>query len=690
MNPGTLLTTVAEYGPGWAVWRAAYAAALRSGFLRRLPAGEDALASVAAKLGADDPSGDWLGELWRREGGRFFLPEASTAAALPAAWRDDLVARADRIVSGHYPFFGGERSDGPPPDWHQGVSQTEPWPRDVHWTRIGDLTTRRGDIKFVWELSRFGFAFTLGRAFLATGDERYAESFWQLTADWQQANPWQLGPQWRCGQETSLRALAWLCGLYALRDARASTPARQGRLIAHLRQHGRHIAAVNWYAVHCVKNNHAISEAVALRTLGVLLPFLPEAARWRRDGRRSLARELDWQVAADGTYVQNSNNYARLVAQLLSWDMRLEQAAGGAVPPTVADPARRLLGQLRAQLAGRGGELPNYGPNDGTLLLPWSGCAYRDFRPALHALDRVLGGEGLAAAGADAPAPWREEAFWFGADDLAPTGATPDATATPSVRVFPDGGLTVLRGDRTMALFRCGEQRHRPVEADMLHVDFWARGTNLLLDPGTCGYNLPAHLRGYFAGTAAHNTITIDGADQMRRGDRFLWHEWVHGESVPVEAGPGEVAAAGRHRAYLPFRHHRTVRLRGQALIVFDDVQGGDREAEIRLHWLVADLPLADVPDADLAFTLPDGSTWALRVWGGSCQRRDQVRARGDLPRGLWSPNYAEMAPAWSLAVTASGSGADFLTWVGPAGDLAAFAASLAAAEPDGAETDAS
>jgi len=53
----------------------------------------------------------------------------------------------------------------------------------------------------IWEPSRFGFAYALVRAYWRSGDERYAELFWQLVEDWRANNTPQLGPNWKCGQE---------------------------------------------------------------------------------------------------------------------------------------------------------------------------------------------------------------------------------------------------------------------------------------------------------------------------------------------------------------------------------------------------------------------------------------------------------------------------------------------------------
>jgi len=59
------------------------------------------------------------------------------------------------------------------------IKLTGDWP-SAHWT---DFETGRvkfdGDIKFIWEPARFGWAFVLGRAYHVTQDNKYAEAFWK-------------------------------------------------------------------------------------------------------------------------------------------------------------------------------------------------------------------------------------------------------------------------------------------------------------------------------------------------------------------------------------------------------------------------------------------------------------------------------------------------------------------------------
>jgi len=102
------------------------------------------------------------------------LPDRThLAEILGECGRAALLAEAEEIAAGRVRLFGGE----PVP-----LSLEPPEPL-LHWTDYesaagGGLAKRGTDIKFTWEPARLGWAFTLGRAYYLSGDERYAVVFW--------------------------------------------------------------------------------------------------------------------------------------------------------------------------------------------------------------------------------------------------------------------------------------------------------------------------------------------------------------------------------------------------------------------------------------------------------------------------------------------------------------------------------
>src|SRR5690606_34736302 len=184
--------------------------------------------------------------------------------------------------------------------------------------------------------------------------------------------------------------------------------------------------------------------------------------------------------------------------------------------------AARFLWQLQDETTGR---LPCYGQNDGALLLPLSNCPHEDYRPVLQTA-AAHAGERLYPGG-----PWDEAALWLcgvGGESrdslerrLSLRESAPDCGAKGDFHAA-GGGYQVLRGDQGYLVTRAPHYRYRPAHADALHVDLWWRGINIALDAGTHSYNAPPPWNNTLAGTACHNTVMVDGRDQMDRAGRFL------------------------------------------------------------------------------------------------------------------------------------------------------------------------
>lgn len=665
MRIADAFTVLREDGPRWLGWRLWYEVQLRRGFVRSLPPIADVGVPLAHEL--DLPAAEldhWLFRTWQEQGGAFFF-QCEEAAELRSLIgdREAVISLAERTLKGEFRYFSSEwRTLGNPPDWFQGVKPGSRWPSDKHWSRLADLSPELGDIKYVWEPSRFGFVFGLVRAWAATGDQRYPEAFWLLVEDWLDSNQPELGPHWRCAQEMSLRAMAWTFGLYAFRDCPSSTRARVARLIKNVWYHAVHVEKLNWYAVECVRNNHAVSEAVGLFTVGTLFPFLPGAKRWQLHGKEGLARELSWQIYEDGAYVQHSMNYARFVVQLCTWAIRLADVNKVSLPETVGSSAKRLLHFMVALQDQATGRVPNYGSNDGALIFPLTTCGYLDYRPALGALSQAVGEGRLYATG-----PWDEEAAWFCGPALLaknPEAATIEKRST----AFPQGGYFVLRGTQTHGMIRCATYRHRPAQADMLHLDAWYFGRNVLVDPGTYSYNAQPSWSGHFAGTASHNTVVVNGTDQMRKGSRFMWHNWTKSRVLSSIESGGCTLFAGEHSAYAPVTHRRTVLLENETYLILDELRGGSVEDRYRLHWLLNDFPLDQLPDgAVIKVPGHEDSPLRVAVLLHQDERIDVVRAREDgEPRGWQSLHYGQKSPAWSMELVRTGSDCTFVTLLGP------------------------
>lgn len=476
----------------------------------------------------------------------------------------------------HHCYFGWYRLADPSiPHWHEnpftGVAVQQP---TRSWWQIPDFDETLGDIKAVWEASRFDWALVFAQHTLNGNPETLARlNAW--LADWAQSNPPYCGPNWKCGQEASIRVMHLAMAALLLGQHRRTTLPLQGLVKAHLMR----IAPTIHYAI-AQDNNHGTSEAAALFIGGSWLATLGEREgdRWLQQGRQWLENRASRLIEDDGSFSQYSVNYHRLMLDTYSMAEYWRQRLG--LPTFSPLLYRRLQAAaywLYQMTQVETGDAPNLGANDGARLLPLGDSEYRDFRPSVQ-LAMALFGDCCAYEGEGS---WNLPLHWLGIP-------VPMKAAEPSgYGQFNQGGYSLLRRGRAFAVLRFPRFRFRPSQADALHVDLWITGHNLLRDAGTYSYAAGDDVTQYFGGTASHNTIQFDDRDQMPRLSRFLFGDWLQARAVlPVTESDDTVTAAAGYADSQDATHHRQVDLSDHHLRVTDEVAGFVHKAVLR--WRLA------------------------------------------------------------------------------------------------------
>jgi hypothetical protein len=406
-------------------------------------------------------------------------------------------------------------------DWHTNPETGFRYDATKHWTRIPTMSREQGDIKYTWERSRFSFLYDLIRYDFHYREDQ-SEAVFSEILSWIHGNPVNLGPNWVCSQEISLRVLNWTFALHFYKTSPNLTSARFEIIINSIYRQMQHVAENIGFSRIAVRNNHTLTETLALYTTGLMYPFFAESAFWKTNGKQWFEEEIAWQIGEDGTFLQHSMNYHRVVIQLLTWAIRLTELHGDRLSNAVYHRAERSLRFLLSCQDNKSGWLPNHGNNDGALFFPLTNCHFRDFRPQLFALSVLLGQQSDYGIG-----DWEEEIFWFGGTaQSGGTGSEPERPVNSTRFVSFDRGYCILRDGETLTFLRCASYKHRPFQADNLHLDIWVNGENILRDAGTYKYNTDEKWRLYFAGTASHNTLMAGDADQMEKGPSFIWFNW--------------------------------------------------------------------------------------------------------------------------------------------------------------------
>jgi hypothetical protein len=204
----------------------------------------------------------------------------------------------------------------------------------------------------------------------------------------------------------------------------------------------------------------------------------------------------------------------------------------------------------------------------------------------------------------------------------------------PETVRFPDCGLVVMTsGDVQVFVdagtFGPGTAGHS--HADTLSVIVRKGREELLVDPGTYTYVGDLKWRDWFRGTAAHNTVRIDGQDQAMARGPFAWQSRPAVEVTAWESTTAHDRLAAAC-SYNGFRHEREV--------VFEKGQ---------LQVTITDRIVGGEP----------GKHRAEQFWHfGSEQARKRMTVEGQVQNveGWISPVFGVKFPAPAVSVEVSGS----------------------------------
>lgn len=453
---------------------------------------------------------------WRAKTPAFFF-ECREKLLLIKNPQNIIKNNAERILHGEVCYFSNSWfSLGLNYDWVTNPDSGYKYDSHKHWTEIEDLDPDKGDIKYVWEKSRFCFLYEIIRY-----DYHYnldnSRFVFDVILDWIDKNPLNCGPNYKCSQEISVRILNWIFALYFYKNSSYLNEFIFQKILQSIYGQIKHLENNINFSRICVRNNHAITETLTLYLTSLLLPFFPGSNKRKKNGKKWFEQEIEFQVANDGTFIQNSMNYHRVLIQLLTWGITIADIHGETYSKHIYDKAFKSINFLFQCQEESNGWLPNYGANDGALFFPLNSNDYRDYRPQLDALHQLLTGKSLYKEDF-------EDKQWYFTNKLK-YHSYPLISKQYGIITFPDSGYYIFREDRTMSLIRCGSYNDKKSgSADCLHLDVWHNNENILLDGGSYKYNTENEIIEYFNGSESHNTVMLDQYGHMKKGIRFMWH----------------------------------------------------------------------------------------------------------------------------------------------------------------------
>lgn len=498
---GVIKTVLREYGVGWAVNRSLYSLKLKS----------MVIAPHTEKWYEKRTAFPKRLDLFQLDVGRLqtFLRNELNEAA-----QQTLLETADKACEGVITGFSSlELRFGMPLDWQCNPLTGKRCDEKKKWYQIPDFENERGDIKVIWEASRFSHFIILARAYLLTGTEKYYVAFHEQLKDWLEKNVYNRGSNFKCGQECAFRMVNTLLAYTVFQEQGIATDADASNVKDLIDRCYRRILNNFFYAYKCIRNNHTISELMGM----IVGAWCCGDSKRLDTAYRLLDEVIAEQFMEDGGYLQFSFNYLRLALQDLECVLSVSHRTG----KKLSEKSRNRItnaAMLLYQCQDASGDVPNYGSNDGALVFPVTSCGYRDFRPVVNTAYALASGKQLEPDGLHC-----EELIWFSGGKTA--AEFPTEMCERSASQFYEAGLFTLRTPKSWAMVIANDYRSRPAHMDQLHLDLWVDGVNVLCDAGTYSYASEAGRA--LVRNDSHNTAVVSGKTQMCASGPFLIYRWT-------------------------------------------------------------------------------------------------------------------------------------------------------------------
>ena len=394
-----------------------------------------------------------------RNGPRFFPLSRGSSAH---------VERADKILKNEFGFNNEVHRLPSGFDWQANPS------RDIEWLIL---------------LHKFYYAKDLATAYDCTGAEQYAQKWMELVSSWINTVP----DGFIHSQVTGRRLQQWISAYHYFVPELRSPSISPSFLMEFVRSvHSQTLYLCEHLTA---AGNHRTIELSSIFLVAVVFPELRESARLLDFAKQELLTNMEQDILEDGVQRELSTDYHHTVLKNYLSVRGLADLNGIAMPAKYDELMEKAL-EFSAYIHKPDGLIPAINDGDSHSYLSVLKKAYSYY-------------------------PNEQLRYVFSKG----TKGTPPLERSKG---FPESGYYVLRSDWT----------HRPYEEglylcfdcgplgfgghghyDLLSFEAAAYGRSLIVDPGRYTYceesEEGVNWRRVFKGTAYHNTVVVDGKDQI-------------------------------------------------------------------------------------------------------------------------------------------------------------------------------
>jgi Heparinase II/III-like protein. len=500
------------------------------------------------------------------------------------------------------------------------------------------------DPEFIFAFNRMRFWITLGQAYVLTNDEKYAKAFVSQMTGWVrkvQKSDKKNEKAWRT-IEAGLRMEYWSKAIVYFKDSPNLTEDAIQLFADSLTEHSEYILSV-WNTYNLLSNWGVLAN----HGLFVASQLLPQTDRTRLYAKTAIERmekEISIGIYDDGVEWEQSSMYHNevlhdyldvLILAKLNKDIKLS--------PFFVERVKKMAYASAAWQKPNGTE-PMLGDSDEI-----------DQRDLLEKAAYVFE-DGYLKAHGDEKLSF--DALWdIGTKGLEGYQKLQEKPAENKLFVLKDSGNAIYKNDGTYLRFKNGTLGAGHGHADQLAFDLFAKGEDILIDPGRFTY-VDKPERYEFKDSYAHNTLTIDGKNSYVAKDSWEYSKMSRAFGFKANEKNGFCYLEGGHLGYYRegiFVARKIIALDKNTFVVADEVFAPDSdEHSVESHFHFSSTGSVEITGYKITYSGNEVKAYI------TCYNSKEIKT--EITR--MSRHYNESEENVSVTVARSGKGFQSLLFV--------------------------
>lgn len=415
---------------------------------------------------------------------------------------------------------------------------------DIDWD-----TNPVADKEWIWQMHRMGFWEAMAKAYVHTGDEKYAQEWALQLTDWVRKNPRTKGHEhaWR-SIEAGIRGYNWGSLFQLFLDSPSFTPEV---LVTFLNSSHEHAAYL--MTKYSKGSNWALMEAEGLAFIAMTFPEFTDSEEWTKEAIKRLSLEIHNQVYADGHQRELALGYHQ---GCISWFMRtLDLAEMNGKRDLFPVDYLLVIEKMCAvvmEVSFPDGSTPQFGDS-------WSGrpgATYSNLKRWGKLFDR-------------------QDLLYVASEGK--EGVKPKSTAI----ALKESGFYTLRSgwdkDAICMILKCGPDGGGHCQPDNGTFEICAGGRQLMPDSGSYIYSGDPVNRNWFRATRNHQTLTLNEKNSAFAPKLLLWQPGEELDLLVIE-----------NASYQDLTHRRTICFVDKEYFVIIDEALGKATGNVDLNFQLA------------------------------------------------------------------------------------------------------